>query len=206
MSDAAPALAGSADAGSADLAARNLLERLMASGHERPEEERCPICLDLIELPISKHSSSNACCMKGVCFGCQLAARQQGLDDRCEFCRTPFVDDDASVLAMIRKRVDKGDAEATAHLGDMYFSGEHGLAEDVPRAVELWTEAAELGCLSAHQNLGVQYYDGICGEEDKPRAIQHWQQAAMKGLVPCRRYLGDVEFENGNTDLLCSTG
>ena len=43
-------MANAAAADSAESAARNLAERLMASGHERPEGDRCPICFDLIEL------------------------------------------------------------------------------------------------------------------------------------------------------------
>ena len=105
------AAAGSVE--SAALAAQNLAERaLMASGHERPEEDRCPICFDLIEFPVGKHSSMNVCCMKTVCSGCELAAMQRGMNDRCPFCRTPFTDDEASLLEMVRKRVGKGDAEA----------------------------------------------------------------------------------------------
>ena len=84
----------------------------MASGHERPEGDGCPICFLLIELPVDAHSKMNACCMKRVCDGCILAARQRGINDICPFCRTPLPADDASELAMVQKRVDKGDAEA----------------------------------------------------------------------------------------------
>ena len=122
MSNAASALARSADAGSAETATRILeQQRLMASGHERPDGDRCPICFDLIELPISKHASINICCMKLVCDGCNLAARQRGLLDSCPFCRTPLPSDDAPTLARIQKRVDKGDAEALRILGNKYF-------------------------------------------------------------------------------------
>ena len=186
MSNAASALAGSEDAGSADIAAAQNLERqrLMASGHERTEGDRCPICFDLIEMPVDQHSKMNVCCMKSVCKGCILAAEQRGIYDRCPFCRTPFPpDDDASKLAMIQKRVDKGDAEAIKLLGDMYYNGELGLAKDITKAIRLWTEAAELGSLIAHSQLGLRYYNGIGVEEDKPMAIHHWQQAAIKGCV-----------------------
>ena len=110
-------MANVADADSAESAARNLAERLMASGHERPEEDRCPICFDLIELPIEEHSKVNVCCMKDVCKGCILAARQRGMNDTCPFCRTSIPDDNASALAMMQKRVGKGDAEAIFYLG-----------------------------------------------------------------------------------------
>ncbi|EJK66568.1 hypothetical protein THAOC_12508, partial [Thalassiosira oceanica] len=71
MSDAAAALAGSADAESS--AARDLQQQLMESGHQRPEDDR-----------------------------------------------TPLPRDDASMLAMVQKRVHKGDAEAIYFLGCKY--------------------------------------------------------------------------------------
>jgi len=186
------------DAGSA---ARNLERALMASGHERPEGDGCPICFLLIELPVDTNSKMNACCMKRVCDGCILAARQRGIDNNCPFCRTPFTHDEASMLAMIQKRVDKGDAVAISFLGDQYYQGELGLTKDVPRAIELWTEAAELGSLDAHYRLGDAYYSGDGVEEDRPRGIHHWQQAAMQGGVLSRHILGFIEAVNGNHQL-----
>ncbi|EJK72395.1 hypothetical protein THAOC_06077, partial [Thalassiosira oceanica] len=184
-------------------AARRLQRALMLSGHDRPEGDRCPICFDLIELPVHKHSMRNACCMKRVCDGCIFATRQRGIDDSCPFCRTllPRVGDNASKLEMIQKRVHKGDAEATKLLGDRYYHGELDLTKDVPRSIELWTEAAELGSINAHYELGRIYYFGNGIEEDKPRGLQYWQQAAMKGLVESRHMLGAVEYNNGNHEL-----
>ncbi|EJK54385.1 hypothetical protein THAOC_25992 [Thalassiosira oceanica] len=197
MSDAAAALAGSA-ADAESSAERNL--RLMASGHERQEDDRCPICFDLTELPMSKHSKINVCCMKRICNGCDLAARRRGLRG-CPFCRTPHPHDDASALVMVQKRVSKGDSEAIAYLGEPHFRGTLGMAKDVPRAIELWMEAAELGSVYAHYQLGGMYYTGDGVEEDKPRGIHHWQQAAMKGHVQSRNNLGAAEDENGNYEL-----
>ncbi|EJK50833.1 hypothetical protein THAOC_30063 [Thalassiosira oceanica] len=197
MSNPAPdARAGPAE--SNDPAAPTLHQRLMTSGHERPEGDRCPICFDLVELPVAAHSKMNACCMKRVCIGCGLAAHQRGMFDSCPFCRTPLPHDNASTLAMIQKRVIKGDEAAINHLGDKYFYGSLGLSKNVPRAIELWTEAAELGSLHAHYQLGFVYYNGIGVEEDKPRGIHHWQQAAMNGDVDSRHNLGAVEYINGN--------
>ena len=173
----------------------------MASGHESPEENRCPICFLLIELPVGQHSGFYTCCMKRLCMGCVLVAELRGMLDRCPFCRTTLPTDDASNLAMIRKRVSKGDAEAIKHLGEKYYSGGCGLAENVSRAIELWTEAAELGSLDAHYHLGHKYYHGEGVEVNKPRGLHHCQQAAMKGHVPSRHSLGAVEYENGNYKL-----
>ncbi|EJK47782.1 hypothetical protein THAOC_33482 [Thalassiosira oceanica] len=190
---AAAALAGSA--------ARNLQQRLMASGHERPEEDRCPICFDLIEFPTGQHSRLYTCCMKKVCDGCVLAAHQRRMNDRCPFCRTPLPTDDASKLAMVQKRVGKGDEDAISFLGDSYCHGDLGLAKDVPRAIELWTEAEELGSVNSHYRLGAIYYSGEGVEEDKERGIHHWQQGAMKGDGLSRHVLGAVEHDNGNYEL-----
>ncbi|EJK51898.1 hypothetical protein THAOC_28886, partial [Thalassiosira oceanica] len=75
------------------------------------------------------------------------------------------------------------------------------LTKDVPRSIELWTEAAELGSINAHYELGRIYYFGIGIEEDKPRGLQYWQQAAMKGEVDSRNNLGYGEYKNGNYEL-----
>ena len=177
-------------------AAARYLERLLNEGHERWEGDACTICYLYVGLPANKHSMINFCCVKRLCNGCILAANQRGMLDSCPFCRTPLPDGaDASKLAMVQKRVDKGDAEAITHLGNKYYHGELGLTKDVLRAIELWTRAAELGSLGAHYSLGTVYYDGDGVEEDKQRGIRHWQQAAMKGYVLSRHNLGVVEYE-----------
>ena len=182
---------------------QNLLpQRLMAEGHEISEGDFCTICFLPTEQPSWQHSLMNVCCMKRLCKGCIFAARQRGINDNCPFCRTRLPCDDAPTRAMIQKRVDKGDTEAIHHLGEKYFYGSLGLAKDVPRAIELWTETAELGSIDAHESLGAVYYDGEEGvEEDKPRGIHHMQQAAMKGHTISRHCLGADEFEGGSYNL-----
>ena len=102
---------------------------------------------------------------------------------------------------MIQKRVDKGDAEAIKFLAQMYYHGSLGLTKDLPRAIELYTEAAEHGSLGAHFSLAHKYYYGDGVEEDIPRGIQHFQQAAMKGHMTSRHNLGFIEYGNGNHQL-----
>ena len=208
MSSGAAAAAAAQEAGgsdesaeSADTAARSLQRRLMASGLERAEGDACMICYLFIELPLYAHAKINFCCMKRLCNGCILAASLRGMNDICEFCRTPLPTDEASELAMVHQRVGKGDAEAIFFLGDKYFHGLLGLAKDVPRAIELWTEAAELGSLDAHHELGAVHYTGNGVEEDKPRSIHHWEHAAMKGDLMCRHNLGVVECKSRNHQL-----
>ncbi|EJK77267.1 hypothetical protein THAOC_00911 [Thalassiosira oceanica] len=190
MSNASEASQAGSAGSAGHPAAQNLERALMTSGHERPEGDVCPICFDLIELPMAKHSKINVCCMKSMCNGCIMAAHRRGMNDICPFCRTPLPGDDASKLAMIQKRVGKGYAEAISSLGNNYFHGELGLAKDVPRAIELWMEAAELGSANAHYELGIAHYFGKGIEEDEPRGIRLWQLAAMKGHVLSRDSLG----------------
>ena len=210
---AALAVAG-ADDGDRSAEAARYSERLLSEGHERWEGERCMICYLYVELPLARHSKFRACCSKLVCNGCILAAHERGIGDRCPFCRTPLASDDASELAMMRKRVSKGDAKATYHLAQKYHYGKLGLTKDVPRAIELFTEAAELGSVDAHCSLGSKYYNGECVQEDesrddigycvdkdKSRGIYHWQQAAVKGYVIGRHNLGIAEYNKNNREL-----
>jgi len=194
------ASAGGADDDDRSAEAARYSELLLNKGHERWEGDRCPICFLFIGFPVGNHAKIKGCCMKLVCKGCILAERQRGLSG-CPFCRTQRPSGHASAVAMIQKRVDKGDAEAIFHLGNAYFHGELGLTKDVPRAVVLWTEAAELGSVEAHFNLGDTYYKGGGIDEDKSVGIRHWQVAAMKGHVPSRHMLGYAESYNGNYEL-----
>ena len=206
------AVAGEGEDHERSVEAARYLHRLLNEGHERMEWDRCPICYLYIGFPMHEHARINVCCMKRVCEGCSWAAYRRGVYDSCPFCRTPHPTDNASTLAMIKKRdastvekikkrVDKGDAEAINHLGSKYYFGSLGLTKDIPRAIELWTEAAELGSLDAHYHLGAVYFHGDGVEEDKPRGIQHWEQAAMKGHFNSRHNLGGLELHKGNYEL-----
>ena len=176
-------------------------ERLYGQGHERPEGDFCPICTLPIPLPMEKHSAINVCCMKKVCKGCAVAARQRGMGGNCAFCRTPTPKDVASSLAMVQKRIDAGDADAVEFLACSYYHGDFGLKKDVQRSVELWTEAAELGSIDAHFELGRSYIHGDGVGQDQAKAVGHWEYAAMKGNVESRHSLGIAEYNAGNYPL-----
>ncbi|EJK45179.1 hypothetical protein THAOC_36225 [Thalassiosira oceanica] len=155
-------------------------EELMSSGHELPEKYTCPLCCLPIALPIPKHSKFKSCCMKRVCDGCILASRQRGMGSMCAFCRAPTPDSEAAILAQVRKRVDAKDPAATELLASTYYRGNDGLQQDIPRAIELCTEAALLGDLDAHFNLGRMYFCGKGVEKDEARGIRHWKHAAIQ--------------------------
>jgi len=137
--------------------------------------------------------------MKRICDGCDLAFKKRGMND-CPFCRTPDPYDDAGVLAMIQARVEKKDPEAINHLGLKYFFGEVGLQKNVRKAIELYTEAAELGSTDALFNLGVAYDFGEGAQKDETKAVQFYEKAAMQGHVESRCNLGCYEADKGDPD------
>ena len=178
-------------------------EQLYSQGHERPEGDFCPICTLAIPLPMGGHSGFYSCCTKRVCLGCVYAAKKRGMDD-CPFCRfhPEDMDDASEVLALVRKRVDAKDPEAIAFLAYAYqhYFGTLGLEKNIPRAMELWAEAAELGSIDGHFDLGARYYEGDGVPRDGAKAARHWEEAAMRGHVEARCNLGGLEYRRGNCE------
>ena len=174
-------------------------EQLYGQGLERPEGDFCPICTLPVPPPMDEHSTFNPCCMKRVCNGCVMASRKRGMSD-CAFCRSPIPDNDVDRLVMLQARVAKKDPVAINWLGEAYFLGVLGLQKDMRKAVELWTEAAELGSIKALFNLGLAYDFGNGVQQDRAKGTQLWTKAAMQGHVESRYQLGWIEAKKGNYD------
>ena len=101
---------------------------------------------------------------------------------------------------MVRARVKKNDPDAIIFLGAKCFHGELGLRKDVQRAVELYTEAAELGSIDALLYLGDRYRLGEGVQENKAKAAEYYEKAAMQGHVESRHNLGCIEVNNEKYD------
>ena len=95
----------------------------------------------------------------------------------CPFCRTIFPGDDGEALTMLQARVGKKDPEAIYHLGKAYCNGMLGLQRDTRKAVELWTEAAELGSIDALFHLGAAYFKGEGVEQDMAKGAEFYKNA-----------------------------
>jgi len=171
-------------------------ELLYGQGLEQHEGHRCPICTLPIPTPLSEHSGLTMCCLKRICEGCNFSVQKRGMFD-CAFCRTPMPEDDALRLAMLQKRVDANDPEATFFLGSQYFYGRNGVEKDVKRATELLTQAAEHGSIDAHFELGNRFYNEE-GVQDETKAVRHWEKAAMQGHAEARFKLGCLEGAKRN--------
>ncbi|EJK56806.1 hypothetical protein THAOC_23231 [Thalassiosira oceanica] len=174
-------------------------EQLYSQGRERPEGDFCPICTLPIPFRMEDHSVFNVCCMKRICNGCDMATQARGMKG-CPFCRTPMPKNKAGLLAMIKARVGKEDPEAIFFLGEQYFYGGLGIQKDMQRAIELWTEAAELGCTKAIFSLGNAFASGDGVEQDMAKAVEFYTNAAMQGHVESRNNLGCHEVHEGNHD------
>ena len=175
-------------------------EKLYGQGHERPLEDFCPICTLPIALPMESNSGFMVCCTTKVCAGCGLAAHKRGMLGKCPFCRTPSRDIMKSTLAMVQKRMKANDPQAFRFLASTHYFGTYGSAKDVPRAIELWREAAKLGSLEAHLMLGDQYMRGEAVAKDEAKAVEYWEVAAMQGHVESRHNLGIYESNNRNNE------
>ncbi|EJK60774.1 hypothetical protein THAOC_18816 [Thalassiosira oceanica] len=176
-------------------------EKLYGQGHERPAFGYCPICFLAIPIRTQDHSVFYSCCMKSVCDGCCIMAFEQGYGADCPFCRTPEAENDDLVLGMIQKRVAARDPIAIRRLGDFHLTGECGLEKNTTRALELWTEAAELGSMEALFKLGIAVHQGELGvAQDEIKGIRYWEAAAMQGCAESRHMLGFVELKNSNCD------
>ena len=171
-------------------------EQLYSQGLERPEGDFCPICTLAIPLPMEEHSIFVACCMKRVCNGCVMAVDKRDIQ-KCPFCRTPKPDNEVDALAMIQARVAKKDPVAIYYLGQKYFYGELGLQKDMRKAVELYTEAAELGSIEALYRLGNMHRIGEGVEKDEVKAAESYEKAAMQGNARSRHNLGSLEGQKG---------
>ncbi|EJK53134.1 hypothetical protein THAOC_27487 [Thalassiosira oceanica] len=113
---------------------------------------------------------------------------------------SPCPDNEADNLASVRVRVAKKDPEAIALLGYDYCHGRLGLQKDVRKAVELWTEAAELGSIGALHDLGDVYRLGNGVKQDMVKAAEFYEKAAMQGCPLYRHKIGCFEGQKGNHD------
>jgi len=162
-----------------------------------PAKEDCPICFLLLP-SISTGSTYQTCCGKRICSGCMHAVLKKREVSLCPFCRTPTPETDEEVIGKLMKRVEVGDAMALCSLGCDYSIGEKGLPQDYVKALELWHQAAKLGCALAYFHIGNAYNNGNGVVRDKKKATYYYELAAMRGDVGARHNLGVFEQQAGN--------
>jgi len=169
-----------------------------------PPKEDCPICI--IRLPtLVTGRRYMSCCGKLLCSGCVYAPVYDHRGNivkkrRCPFCRAPYPTSVKENIQRYKKRVEMGDAAAMQKVGECYSLGKCGLPQDMTKALELWHQAAELGCAEAYLDVGYAYYNGKGVEIDKKKANHYYELAAMGGNEVARFNLGSMEASVGNFD------
>ncbi len=156
----------------------------------------CPICFLPLPIDMSK-SKVMGCCCKMICGGCfhtnMKRENEQGLEQRCAFCREPLSESEEEYDRQVMKRVKKyNDPVAMTERGKHHH--EEG---DFRKSLEYWTKAAESGNVEAHYCLGGTYYRGDGVEKDVKKAVCHLEQAAIRGHAQARGFLADYEAKSG---------
>ena len=158
----------------------------------------CPICC--LPHPLDEQKSKlNSCCCKTICRGCDWANKtreeEQGLPQRCTFCRVPLPTTDEKIVQNYMKRIKANDPNALFGMGNKCFH-----RGDVDDAIRYWKKAAELGDVGAYYQLSVVYFEGRGVERDMKKRLHHLEEAAIGGHTYARWNLGCTEAENGRFD------
>ena len=164
----------------------------------QPEESHygeCPICCLPLSFDIDKWTL-NSCCCKMICFGCAYANMkcewEQGLEQRCPYCREPLPTTDEEVNQNYMKRVKANDPVAIFNMGNnCYREG------DYEEAFQYYTKAATLGGIDAHYDLSIMYQLGQGVEKDEKKELYHLEEASIGGHPSARFNLGANEWNSG---------
>ena len=184
-----------------------------------PPNEDCPICF--IPLPPVGQQTYQSCCGKMICDGCidahydtyrkdflALASRFDCTEEEeypwCPFCRTRASTTVQEEIERLQKRSDMKDVNAMHILGKCYEEGD-GISRDVNRAIELWTQATELGCVHSSALLADAYnpyvqrvIEGV--PKDMNKVFHYYEIAAKGGNCMARSNLGVLEAAAGNME------
>jgi hypothetical protein len=117
-----------------------------------------------------------------VSAGCQPPAEQNQADRK--------------LLADIRAKAEKGDAQSQSELGYAFYIGSLGVAKDQVEAAKWFRRAAEQNLPGAQHNLGVSYADGQGVAKDEAMAAKWFRKAAEQNYSDAQYSLG-ICYENG---------
>jgi TPR repeat protein len=140
-----------------------------------------------------------SCCCKIICKGCNYANQkrevEEGLEQRCAFCREPAAEAQEEFEKNMMERVKKSDPVAMTQMGKTHLEeGEYA------KASEYWAKAAELGDAEANCCLGSMYFYGNGVEKDEKKAVYHLEQAAIGGHPNARGLLATRDMVNKRSD------
>jgi len=136
--------------------------------------------------------------------GLRLPAQQSNADRKTPSGLPSFVqqssaqqsDADRKLLADVRAKAEKGDAQSQYELGSAFSFGDIGVAKDEAEAVKWYRKAAEQNYATAQVSLGVCYQYGQGVAKDEAQAVKWYRKAVQQNLALAQASLG-VCYQNG---------
>ena len=105
------------------------------------------------------------------------AVRGHGLDD--------------DFIQFLQFSAQRGGAESMRTLGNLHYWGARGVPRDIPRALELFGQAADMyGDARAAASLGEIYARGVGVDRNHQRAMHYFEQAADRGYRQAHNGIG----------------
>jgi S1-C subfamily serine protease len=97
---------------------------------------------------------------------------------------------DRKLLADVRAKAEKGDAQSQFDLGKAFVLGRLGVAQDYVEAVKWFRKAAEQNYAAAQHSLGIRYGNGQGVEKDEVEAVKWYRKAANQNYAAAQHALG----------------
>ena len=167
----------------------------------QPDESHlgeCPLCCLPLPLDPKKYGTFSCCCKRicgGCCYANQKREKEQGLEQRCPFCREKLPTTDEEIDQNFMERAKANDPIALFKTGrKCYKEGDFG------GAVEYFSKAAAMGEIEALYNLSIMYQLGKGVEKDEKKKVYHLEEAAIGGHPDARYNLGNHEVRSGRGD------
>ena len=175
--------------------------------------EDCAICF----VPFARvkyKSYYQACCGKMICWAC-YKENEESIDKQneentgkkvaltCPFCREPepTAGLEYMYLRQLQARCPKNDHDAFTLMGEVYRTGNYGIAKDDLKSLDCWIRAVELGSPEACRFIGNSYDEGNGVAVDKKRAALFQRVGALRGDIYSRNNIGCTEYEPGNHEI-----
>lgn len=98
--------------------------------------------------------------------------------------------DSAQSLKYLISAAELGHADAQYYLGEDYRRGDQGVAPDLPKARQWYSQAAKQGHPDALNSLGAMYLLGLGGDRDPQAGVECIRRAAEKGDATAQHNLG----------------
>ncbi|KAL9186895.1 hypothetical protein ACHAXT_010615 [Thalassiosira profunda] len=120
----------------------------------------------------------------------------------CAFCRADLPKNQGEEMDRLKRRMQANDANAFYFLAGYYSDGKCGLQQNQEKAMELYFQAADRGCVEAQYLIGKNYLNQVDFdlELNKQRAEKYFEIAAMGGHDIARNTLGGFALEKSQLE------